>query len=248
MSRVAQIIWTSIGVGMTAMLFVAAIVSGYLMTPADSPCRSLEFVIKDGDERMYLSESELIQLLKDENIYPVGVALNHASLHRIESAVRRHPMVRTAECYATPDQDVKVELTQRVPLLRVQAPAETYFIDTDRRQMPARNVVKDSVLVVTGTVGVQTAATQLADFAEWLQENKYWRNRIHHVHMRTPQMMVLYLRGEEQPRVVMGSIYRYKAKLAKLRVFFENGAEAVGENKYTELDVRYRGQVIGRKQ
>lgn len=232
------------GVGITAALLIAAVVWGYQMTPNTTQCRSLEYIIEDRSERMYLTENELTQLLRAENIYPVGQELNVLSLYRIEQAVRRHPMVRTAECYITPRNEVKVRLTQRVPLLRVQTPADAYFIDKDRRVMPVRATVKDDVLLVTGAVGVQLASKSLADFAEWLQDNPYWSSRVRYAHVQSPQMVYLYL--HHRPRVVMGNMRGFERKLAKLKTLFECGANAIDDKNYTELDVRFHGQVIGR--
>ena len=174
----ATIIWKSIGTGLVACLLIGAVVWGYRMAPTDEPCVSLEINISDQDERMYLSETELTGLLQTADLYPVGRKQDLVSLHRIEQAIRQHPMVRPAECYMTPRREVKIKLTQRVPLLLVSKADELYFIDTDRRVMPFRERVKDKLLKVTGTVSKQAAATQLADFALWLQDNSYWRNRI----------------------------------------------------------------------
>jgi len=53
--------------------------------------------------------------------------------------------------------------------------------------------------------------------------------------------------GEMRPeRVVLGSMKDYENKLNKLRVFLENGADATRDKHYTELDLRFKGQVIGR--
>lgn len=228
-----------------AGLLIAAVVCGYKMRPKSDVCRSIEYIIEDCSERLYLTEQELQQVLREENIEPVDRSVDQVSLHRIEKAITRHPMVRTAECYITPRNEVKVRLTQRVPLLRVQTPGDTYFVDTDRKVMPVRAAVRDSVLVVTGAVGVQSATHQLADFALWLQHTPYWQKRIHHVYVHSPQMIYLYLNGEH-PRIVLGAIRDYERKLTKLQTFLENSPEEVKQKTYTELDVRFRGQVIGR--
>lgn len=246
MSRTAEIIWKSIGIGIATALLVTAVVFGYLMRPTDAPCASLNYIIEDREERMYLSEEELNQILRSAELYPVGQAQNMLSLHCIEQTMLHHPMVRTAECYLTPRHEMQIRLTQRVPLLRVQTPAESFLIDTDRRVMESRVAVKDSVLMVTGSVGVQLASTQMADFARWLQKNKYWRERIESVRVQTPQMIYLNLKGQ-QPRVVLGSMRHYERKLKKLRTFLEEGQEATAEKEYKEWDVRFKGQVIGRR-
>ena len=178
--------------------------------------------------------------------HPLEWTLNQVSLHRIEKAISHHPMVRTAECYLTPRHVVKVRLTQRVPILRVQTPLDTYLIDTDRKVMAAHSRVRDEVLIATGAVGVQIASGPLADFALWLQNDEYWHQRIHHVYVNNPQMIYIYLRDTTQPRVVLGNLRNYDKKLNKLRVFFQNSTPDIKEKNYTELDVRFKGQVIGR--
>ena len=232
------------GVGVTALLLITAVVFGYTMRPIDAPCASLRYIIEDQKERQYVTETELDAVLKSAELYPVGKQLNRLSLHRIEQAIIHHPMVRTAECYLTPRHEMRIRLTQRVPLLKVQTTGETYFVDKDRRVMEARNAVKDSVLVVTGAVGVQMATNQLADFALWLQRDRYWRPRVDQIRVQTPQMVYVY--EHDRPRIVLGAMHGYERKLAKMRRFYENADPVILGKEYKEYDVRFKGQVIGR--
>ncbi|MBQ7632312.1 MAG: cell division protein FtsQ [Paludibacteraceae bacterium] len=244
MGNTARIIWSTVGVTVAAGMLLAAVVWGYAMRPSEEPCQSLQFIITDRAERMYFTEGELTSMLQAEGLYPVGRTIDRSLLHRIEKQVLHHPMVRTAECYLTPRNEVRVRLSQRVPLLRVQTPGDAYLIDTDRRVMEARGTVMDSVLLVTGAVGIQAAAKQIADFAEWLPTDDYWRERIHRLHMQTPQNAIVFVNGQ---RVMMGPISGYERKLRKLQTFYENSPEEVKEKNYNELDIRFKGQVIGRK-
>ena len=246
MSRTAQLIGKAIGITVTMCLLVAAVWSGVRMTPTDTPCASLRYDIRDRAERMYLTEAELSRLLQSENLYPVGRCLDRGMLHRIERTIEAHPMVRTAECYLTPRNEMRIRITQRVPLLRVQTPGDTYFIDRDRRVMPVRVAVTDSVLIARGAVGVQNASKQLADFAEWLEQEPYWQKRIAYIYVQSPQMIYLYLHGAVAPRVLLGTMRGFERKLNKLRTFMDKGADAIQDKHYNELDLRYKGQVIGR--
>ena len=244
-----------------AGLLVAAVVSGFMAHPAEQECHSLRYIIEDRDERLYLTEVELTQILRAKDLYPVDRVIASTTLHKIEKTVAQHPMVRTAQCYITPRGEMRIRITQRVPLLRVQTPIEVYFIDTDRRVMTYRESVRDQVPVVTGNVGVTMASHALSDFALWLQANKYWRARIHHLQVQNPQMVYLYLKVEsgeflspsennqkvwKEERVVLGSMRGYEQKLNKLRIFLEDGKEALKDKQYKEIDLRFKGQVIGR--
>lgn len=156
-------------------------------------------------------------------------------------------MVRTAECYLTPRQVVRIKLTQRVPVLHVQTALENYFIDSDRKVMPARNAIRDKVLLVTGTVGVQTAAGVMTDFALWLEEEPYWQEHIHHVELKSPQMVYVYYRDNGKiDKAVLGAMRNYDHKLRKFRTFLQNRPPDIQEKNYTEYDLRYKGQIIGR--
>lgn len=239
--------WRVVGVSLTAILLLVSVVWGQRQTPRSNTCTAIEYDFRDADRRMYLEDGELSRLLDRNQLYPEGKPLSSVALHRMEQTIAQHPMVRTAQCFVTPRNEVRVEITQRVPLLRVLKPGERYFIDTDRRKMEARSTIKDEVLTVQGVVSEEKAATELADFALWLNTNRYWRERIKYVDMKSPHMMHLYLVENHQPRIVVGEIEGFKSKLAKLRTFFENGEEATQGKHYTELDLRFKDQVIGRK-
>ena len=229
---------------MGAML-VGAVVWGYLSKPAEAECRGITYIFEDRAERMYLSENELTAMLQAENIYPVGKNVNQVSLHRIERTVGRHPMIRTAECYMTARHEVRVRLTQRIPVLRVQTAIESFLIDSDRKVMQARSSVRDELLIARGAVGVQLASGKLADFALWIAENEYWQDRIDYIYVQSVQMIYLYLKQRDE-RIVMGNLKDFEKKMNKLRLFLLNSGEATKDKHYQELDLRYKGQVIGR--
>ena len=246
MSPLTRILLRTLGIVLTLVLFALAIAWGYRRAGEPEACRSITYILADGDERVYVFRNELEGMLHSLDIHPVGRRVDQLSLQRIENTVRQHPMVRTAECYITPWHDVRVVITQRVPLLRVQNADGTYLIDTDRRLMQARPAVKDSVLRVTGQVEMTMAAGQLADFAFWLRDNRYWRSRIDHVHIRSAEMAVVLLRDKRQPHVLIGRMDDYEKKLHKLQLFLDKGREATRDKQYTELDLRYAGQVVAR--
>lgn len=246
MSKTANIIWQTVGIAIAIAILVGAAVWGYAMHPSAAVCPSLTYKFQDTDERMYVSESELDSLLRREEVYPVGKHIDRLAIHRIEGVIDHHPMIERAECFTTPLYEVKVNIRQRTPLLEVRTPIERYYIDTHHMIMPWREEIKDDVLLVTGAVGPQAASSQLAEMAEWLQENDYWRERIHHIHMRTPMMAVLDPDDKNQPQVIIGTLYDYPRKLNKLRIFIENSAEATQDKQYRELDLRFKGQVIAR--
>lgn len=255
MTERAKHIWTIIGVSLVTAVLLTALIWGRQQIPASTPCAGIVYDFKDGNQRMYVEEDELNRLLEKEHLYPVGKPISNVALQRMEQTIQGHPMVRHAECYLTSRKVVKVQLTQRVPLLFVRMGEETYYIDRDRTRMPVRPSITDSVLVVIGTPSEkltdtelqQFAMHELADFANWLRNNKYWRPRVDHLDVRSKRMIYIHLKGEDMPRIVLGEITGYKKKLAKLHTYFEKGKEATQDTHYKELDLRFDKQVVGRK-
>ena len=229
-----------------AVALVVGVVVGRVCTPT-RVCTGVEFLVVDSAERQYVDTYELTRLLQQQDLFPVGLPLNRVSLQAIENAVAAHPMVRHCECYATTQGEIRIRLAQRIPLLRVATAAEVYYIDTDHRRMPVRESVKANVLIVSGMVGEQAARTTYADFAEWLQDNTYWRQRIRQMVVQTPQQIVLLQQGEHTERILLGQMEDYERKLNKLRIYYEGTAHAVDLPTYKELDLRFRGQVVARQ-
>ena len=226
-------------------LLISAVVWGYLSTPSQEPCVDIHYSIYGESDTAYITNGELTKMLKEEDIYPVGRAVNHVSLHRIENAIRRHPMVRNAECYLTLANDVEVVIDQRVPIVSVWSSDGAFLVDTERRIFPNKYRVKEWTLQVRGHVGNQLATNQLADFAEWLMDNRYWKERISYVEVKSPTNIRLHLSNTPSV-IVIGAMSNYERKLNKLRTFFEQGQDELGDRQYEELDIRFRGQVIGR--
>ena len=230
-------------VGLVALLVVA--VGTSRGKDREDRCKELVCKIADEDERSYVSEQELFTLLKQHNAYPVGEYLHRINLQHMENIIRQHPMVRTAECYTAEDGTARIRVTQRVPLLKVVTADEAYYIDTDRRKMPLRSSIRDTVPVAMGKVGFEMASTVLADFAEWVQEDDYWRARIEAIDVRLSKQVCIKQNGKQED-LMIGDLMGYEGKLEKAEVFYRRTA-SMEKPRYRTLDLRYRGQVVARR-
>ena len=230
-------------VGLVALLALA--VGTSRGKDREERCKELVCKIVDKDERSYVSEQELFTLLKQHNAYPVGEYLHRINLQHMENIIRQHPMVRTAECYTAEDGTARIRVTQRVPLLKVVTADEAYYIDTDRRKMPLRASIHDTVPVAMGKVGFEMASTVLADFAEWVQEDDYWSARIEAIDVRLPKQVCIKQEGKQED-LMIGDLMGYAGKLEKAEVFYRRTA-SMEKPRYRTLDLRYRGQVVARR-
>ncbi len=202
--------------------------------------------ITDSAQRQHVTSAELYAWLRHAGLTSDDRLRAGIRTDSVERVMKRHPMVRTAQCHKTRQGTAVIRVTQRIPLLHVRTETENYFVDTDRKIMPYRSGITANVLCADGHIGPRTACGEVADFAQWLQGNRYWRKRIARLHLRRPKDAVLVQTGDE-PDIVLGDINGYDKKLHKLRVWYDKGQNIMHWSGYSELDVRFDKQVVARR-
>ena len=212
----------------------------------DSPCTAVQIVVRDSMERQFVQVDELEGYLKLYRLYPPGLLMNQIDCQAIEQCLQDHDMVRNAECYKSPLGVVRVEVTQRVPVLCVMTAEGCYYVDSDREVMPARKSVDVDLPVFRGAVSERAAKEEYYDFVEWLQGNHYWRELISDVYVQHPRYLLLTQRGQKA-KIVLGALDGYADKLARLRKLYTHGLDEIEHPDYREYDLRFEGQVVGRK-
>lgn len=235
--------------GSLLLLVVAGIVTIVVLAhnrPVRESCSAIRVVIEDEDERQFVSQDEVLALLRSKHLYPVGQALEDVSTSAIETEISQHPMVRHAECYMVSDGTCFLTLTQREPLYRVVTPGESYLIDCDRQRMPIRGGMQLQVKTAEGRIGERMAKEELFDMMWLLSTDGYWHDRIRKVEV--VDMHQFCLIDDEGRRLILGSIDNYEEKLNKYRSLCENGFRYMDEQpQCREIDLRFNKQVVTRK-
>ena len=229
------------------VLALAVIAAGMTASrhAADPVCTRMTIIIKDSTERRYVSVGELQQQLNQAGLWQVGQPLSHISCRQIEQHLLTHPMLRKAECYELANGTVHIVVHQRQPLMLVKGD-ELYYLDTDRKVMPARASVNTPVIVVSGRIGKQQAQGEMYDFVEWLTESRYWHNKIRDIHVVTPKMIEL-TDSTHNYTLIIGALDGAEGRLNQLEKLYEEGFEKIGYPKYKQIDLQYKNQIIGRK-
>lgn len=246
MKRVVKII---------AITLVVVVAIGYLAGAAiwsgartdERVCNQVEIVIQDIAERQYTTAEELSNVLRHNECYPLKQPIHDINVRRIEDVIRSHPMVRRAECFITPSGVVRIELTQRVPRLRVLTSSESYFIDSDRQRMPVRESVRTNVMVAEGNIGERMARNELTDLVDWIEDDHYWQKRITRIRVRNPHYIEL-VQADGEGAIIIDNLTDYDQRLERVRRLYDKGLNRLEERPvYRELDARFEGQVVGRK-
>lgn len=233
-------------------LLAMLLVIGYLLVastafsalPTGKACRDVKLIVKDGVNAEFISQAEVVTMLKTNKAYPVGKLMEEIRTDELEELLSKHPLVENVECYKTPGDYLCVEVSQRIPLLRIMSSnGEHYYIDNKGKLMtPGKNCLAHCA-IVTGHVDKAYAIECLYPFGLYLQENKFWGAQIEQIHVDSKKEVELVPRVDGHI-ICMGKLNDFEQKLQRLKMFYEKGLSKVGWNKYSRINVEFANQII----
>lgn len=227
-------------------------------------CTGISIGIADSDRLALISQAELYERMAPLRERYTGTALHALPLSEIETQLEAHPAVKNAETYVTYDGLLHIEVSQRIPLLRViNAYGDDFYIDRDGYILQLTAPHAAYVPVTTGRIAVRPAAvgtqpvharsgdagsvfpvlSELYAMAGWLNEHPFWNAQIQEIYVRDDgDFQLVPLVG---PVILFGRWQDAEEKFGNLLAFYRNGLNVMGWDHYKQVNVKYRGQVIG---
>ena len=224
--------------------YLTVAITAFNRKPADQTCRDMELVIKDTAYAGFITKEELKGILQQKGIYPIGKKMERISTKSLERELSKHPLIDEAECYKTPSGKVCVEVTQRIPILRVMsANGQNYYLDNKGTIMPPEAKCVAHRVIVTGNVEKSFAMKDLYKFGVFLQKNSFWNAQIEQIHVLPGKNIELVPRVGDH-LIYLGKMAGFEKKLKRVKAFYERGLNQVGWNKYSRINVEFDNQII----
>ena len=225
----------------TVYLIVAATVLNG--KPTEAVCPGMELVINDSIDYGFISKREILRLLNNKKLSPIGKKISEINVRELEEELKKHPLIGNAECYRTPGNRIGIEITQRVPILRVMAAnGEQYYIDDKAHTMPVPNSAAN-VAIVTGHVDKAFATKELYEFGMFLQKNPLWKAQIQQINVTTAKELELVPQVGDHI-IFLGKPNHYENKFERLKTFYKKGLNEIGWNKYSRISLEFDNQII----
>ena len=76
----------------------------------DSICQDLQVVVKDSLDKHFVSESDLVSILKKAGLDPIKRSMADVNTDRIETELLKNEMIAQVEAYKTPSGIIKLEV------------------------------------------------------------------------------------------------------------------------------------------
>ena len=166
------------------LVYLIVAVTAFNRKPAGQVCRDVELVIKDTVYAGFITKKEVAAMLEKKGVSPIGKHLDRIRTKTLEQALSKHPLIDEVECYKTPSGKLCIEVTQRIPILRIMsANGENYYLDNKGTVMPPDAKCVAHRAIVTGNVEKSFAMRDLYKFGVFLQKNSFWNAQIEQIHV-----------------------------------------------------------------
>lgn len=226
-----------------ASVYLVLAVTVFNAKPPGRLCESMDLEIMDDVDYKFMTRHDLENVLKNRKLLPAGERLKDIDIGKIETELEKNPFIKEVECYITDGGNVKIEIYQRIPLLKVMSnTGDNYYIDNEGKVMNAGGKAV-YVAVVTGHVDRKNATDRLFRLACFLKSDKFWNAQIEQINVTSEQEIELVPRVGDHI-LFIGKPEMLDVKFRKLKTFYTEGLNKVGWNKYRRISVEFNNQII----
>ncbi len=217
-------------------------------------CKSVKVTLLDSALNKFISKEEVVDII-DRFLGPsVNKNIDSLKLSQMEALLNHRSVIKESQAYVTRDGVLHLELRQRKPVVRIEAPNGGFYIDETAYIFPLIADHPSYVPVICGNIPEEFLfsenpkdSTALIDkmlqMGLFLQEHPFWNNQIEEVFINPEGDVELVPRVGEQ-RIILGDWDNLNEKFNKLLSFYQYIVPNVGWNKYSCVNLKYRGQIV----
>lgn len=185
-----------------------------------------------------------------------GLPQGSVDIERVERVLEKDPFVLESDAFLDAENNIQIKITQRIPVLRILDKLGVhYYLDKTGKRLPLSKNYTARVLIATGNI-----PPFIPDFAERdqhllkstfelankiLADNFLWA-MVEQIYVNNKNEFILIPKLGKQ-KIYLGKIDNMNDKLENLLLFYQKGIADTGWEKYKAIDLRYKGQVVGKK-
>lgn len=220
------------------------------------------------DGETFLTESELILRLKNEGLLSNNQKNEQLDIRKIERKIRLMEEVKDVEVFRQIGKQWNIRITLREPIARIfNTTNQTFYMDGDGFLMKRSTNHTARVIVFSGHLNDRFLKGSINDFinndslksikkmddvfriSNYVCKSPLMHKLIGQVYLeRDGDFVLIPLVGDQ--KIVFGtanSDEEVEEKFGRLNIFYKEAMPYEGWNKYSEISVKYGGQIVCRK-
>lgn len=218
-------------------------------------CRDVKVIIPGSQN--FVERAEVDQILIENGGKLIGRELKNINIQKLEEGLKANPFIRFAKVYADMDGVVKVQISQREPILRIMNVAGMdFYVDKEGNKIPMSENFTANVLIANGIIyedfngKVDTLKTKMGKdlykTAAFISSDTLWNNQIEQLYVNQKNEIEMVPRVGDQ-KIILGDADSLGVKFNNLYVFYKKALPQVGWSTYKTINIKYTNQVIGER-
>lgn len=260
--------WLKIAGGILAILLILVGLIAAVKREGQRKISDPNIVVHVEGAEALLNNQELKERLLFQRIYTPGVPVDQLDLLAIEKAVKRMEEIKSVRVYKELGGKWFIEAWLRKPIARIlREDGLSSYLDTEGQTIGVTSLHIANVLVITGKIKEPIRRThvqeiinndslknirKLDDFyriSSYVCNAPFFASLIGQIYLDDKGEFVLIpLVGNQ--KIVFGTAHSKKQvedKFKRLKIFYEEGIPYQGWDKYSEINVKYDGQIVCRR-
>ena len=146
-------------------------------------CRGIDLHISDSLDYGLIDGDMVTSLLQERGLDPVGLSLDRIDIEGIESVLLRHPLVGRAQCYKTAGNMLRINISGKVPLVRVlNNRGQDFYVDS-RGEILTQHSLAVQLPVATGYIDRKFASGDLLDVVNAIDRSEFWKAQVEQINV-----------------------------------------------------------------
>lgn len=227
-------------------------------------CADVLVMMKGDLGHEFVDKNDVLKLANSKGKL-IGKSVGAINTALLEKIILSNPFIEDVEVYSSIGGVLHIDLTQRNPIVRIiNQNDEQYYIDQTGSFMPVSDRYTPPALVANGyifntysemSVHIGTPATDTAKvkvpriieqvyvLAQFLEADSFWSANTEQIYVNEFQELELIPRVGDH-RVLLGDTTHLSEKMNHLFVFYREGLNKTGWNKYSIINLKYKDQIV----
>ncbi|WP_317042266.1 cell division protein FtsQ/DivIB [Robiginitalea sediminis] len=194
-----------------------------------------------GPDALYMTESAVNKLLIQNYGSLQNVPQEAIVLNTIESVLRSHDMVKSAQVYLTVNGELNAKITQRHPIGRVAADRQ-FYLDDQGTKMPLSANHSARVPIITGKITGKSLEDAYV-ILKFINEDPFLSKNVIGIHIEEEGDYRLKFRMDPF-EVHLGGVADLKQKFDNFKAFYAKAAQDKTLAQYQMVSLEFENQVV----
>ena len=243
----AALVWMVLGSGMIVLLVAA------ITRKNNEPITGIKINISGVQNNYFIDKKDVIKILEHVHGKKLEKAVAASlDLVAMENALQKDQWIKKVEMFLDNNNVLQVTISEREPVARIfTVSGASFYMDSALKRLPLSDKFSarlpvftnfpTDVIILTRQDSMLLKGIKL--MSEYIGNDPFWMAQIEQIDITPSRSFELIPKLGSQV-IRFGNADNYKEKFNKLLAFYKQVQTKTGWNRYSVLDLQFKGQIV----